>query len=321
MAELPGLVPLENPVEIQQAENPPGRKNQVGFGGKRFDAGDIRNQKIRRKEQRYHQADQSEHLVEPVIFLFRKLPGRRGGKSIGDRCPDGCHIDNPADRRTAEKRQKQRDAQNDEDRMAGNVVLVKFAEITSHQSVIRHRRDQPAQSDVMADETGENSAQGKYAEHCRPAFSQGLMRRKKRRMRHIAAVTVEVCHILRPGGNPFRQCRYRKQCQKRVGNRGCDHCAGKDHKALLQGELRLFRRVADRFKADIGPGGQREDRKDPRPYRTGWRIGNRIDRHASRSHHRGKKERDNSEQHDKRHTDLHLFGELFSEADQSPDHQ
>ena len=192
------LVRSQNETEYRKTEDSPCGKDQVGLGRQGFHRGKIRNQEFQGKQNGDGKAGKAGCNHSPVPLLPRRLPCRSGGKRVGDGGPDRSHINDPADRRPAEKRKNNRDAENRVDRMSRRSFLVPDAKRLRKQSILREGSDQSAQGDIVADEPRKNPAKRRASKQSGSRPSHRGKRREESRLGFHAGILAQVRHIIRP---------------------------------------------------------------------------------------------------------------------------
>ena len=198
-------------IEHQESQNGPQGKNQIGLCGKGRNRNNIRHQEFQRKQQRNQKSETAGDHDAAVLFLFRRTIRSDGRERIGDGSTDGCDIYDPADCGSAEKRKQDREAENQKDGFAGNTVRIQFSPGLRQQGILGHGMNQTAESDVIADQTGEDSTQCGNAKQGRPECTKGMVGSEERRLGGNPGKLVEACDIVHPAGTAFRKSRCRKE--------------------------------------------------------------------------------------------------------------
>ena len=174
--EAPLLIHAEHTAEVYKAQDAPRSQDKVRLHGEGLHAGEVRDQKLQPEEDRYREAQDARCLEQAVMLPPRMLVCRAGGICVSDRSPHGGHIHDPADGRSSKHRQQNGYGQDEKDGVARNAVFVEPSDPAGQHAVIGHGFEQPAQRDIVADQTGEDRAERRRAHDRRARMPQGVLR-------------------------------------------------------------------------------------------------------------------------------------------------
>ena len=149
-----------------------------------------------------------------------------------DRRADGVDIDDPTDRRPSEERNRQRQEHDEQDCILRRLEFVQLAEPIGEQLVSRQGVDQAACGDVIADETGDDSAHDRDGENDQAGAAHARIDGVKRRQFRDAVEIVEIVDVLEPTRIFRREHRGGEQSQECVRQSRRDDCAHYDQKGF-----------------------------------------------------------------------------------------
>ena len=162
---LPFVVLEHLPVE-READDAPEREHEIRLRGENASREVVRHKQQQAERDGHHRADEARGLRERVAPLARELPGRRGSAAVRHGRADARNVDRPSDDGAPEERDHQRNADDEEYRVAGRAVGVESAEPAPRREDVVGRKgvDEPAHRDRRADDPREDRREHRGAD-------------------------------------------------------------------------------------------------------------------------------------------------------------
>ena len=261
-AEPSVAVAVEDAAEHDDPYDAPRRKDEVRLWRERVDNPEVRNEKVDHERGGHCYARDSARHHKAAPRLPRHHDRAERDISIRDARANRRDVDNPADSRAPDERNETRDGYYCENRVARAAVAIKSAERLPEESIPRHRVEETARGDDVADQSRHDRGESGNAENDKPRLAEDLGDGVEHGRCLKAVEYAPSRHIVTPVGEPRRMHRRRDKRKRGVGRsrRGERNHDDAHRPPARKGEL--LRRMGDRLEADERPWRKRHYRKD-----------------------------------------------------------
>ena len=250
-----GMIPLKNAAEVEEAQNRPDNKQEIGLPGHRALRYQVGKQQIQQIEDHQHQADPPRPQLCAIVSCLRQLPGACRNQRVNDGCADCCDVHDPADCRAPEERNGQRQAGDQQNGLARSAMPIQRRKPGRQNLILSQGVKQAAEGGGIADQTGDDQRQQGDHQDAHAEMAHVVLGGVKGGQGFEAVQIANVPDIFQPGAVFRRIGRHGQQRNEDIQRRGGYHRHQQDAEKPTVLKTDFLRQMRDILKANKSPWG------------------------------------------------------------------